>query len=271
VEWRGKSFCNPCASIVTTRSEVKVEPAEVSVNKSAADISTTDKALPSISPEPPPVTSTITPTKATTPDRGIKLPKKKLLAVIGGVIGLIVIVVVAVIIIGGNFLGGVPGNAMPLFTPEELASLEAKYPLIDPQLALEQQREDKAKSVLQTSGLPVLAAFIEPTDAGKKVLVVVLDFNKLALEKSPGAFITAAVQSLVKVAGVKTLDISGISYVTVALQDSKERIIIEAGVQATDIDAFRTSKINQSQFIKRTIVKIEDRFAAWDAKNKGTQ
>ena len=98
--------------------------------------------------------------------------------------------------------------------------------------------------------------------------MVVIDFDKLTLDKSPGAFITAAVNALVKVAGVKTLDLTSIGYIAIALKDSKGRIIIQAGAIATDIDAFRTGKLSQSLFIKRAAIKIEDRFAAWDAKNK---
>lgn len=158
-----------------------------------------------------------------------------------------------------------------IFTKEEWTDLIAKSPAYNPQVALERQKEDNAEAVLKAAGLPVLNTFFEPTDAGEKVLVVVLDFDKLPLENAPGAFITAAVQSLVNIASIKTLDISGISYVTVALQDSKERIIIEAGARASDIDALRNGKMTQTQFISKVAAQVVDRFAAWDAKNKGTQ
>ena len=118
---------------------------------------------------------------------------------------------------------------------------------------------------MTSSGLPVSSVFTQLDDGGQ-VLVIVLDYSKLSVGSSDGAFITAAVQSLVKIAGIKTLDLSGITYVTVGLKDKNGKVFIEAGVKAADVDAFRTGKMTQTQLIKKTAAKVIDRFAAWGAK-----
>lgn len=134
------------------------------------------------------------------------------------------------------------------------------------------QKSTQARAQLQPSGLPVQAVYIETADGGKKVLLIVVDYKQvsssLSLALSPGAFITVGIQSLIKVAGVKGLDLSGISYITVALRDDKGRIIFSSCAAATDADAFRKGQITQAQFIKKITFKVEDRFAAWDAMTK---
>ena len=159
-----------------------------------------------------------------------------------------------------------PENTPPLMTEAEFAAFKTKYDTIGNQLALKEQKENKAKTLLISSGLPVAFMFIEQIDKSNQILMVVLNYDKLSVGSSEGAFITAAVQSLVKVAGVKTLDLSGITYVTSALQDSKGNVFFEAAAKAADVDSFRTGKLTQTQLIKRIAAKVTDRFAAWGAR-----
>jgi hypothetical protein len=131
------------------------------------------------------------------------------------------------------------------------------------------QRATQALTQLQSSGLPIHAVYIEAASGGKKVLEVVVDYKQLpsspSLALSPGAFITLGIQSLIKVAGVKTLDLTGIAYITVALRDDEDRIIFTSCAMATDADAFRKGQLTQAKFVGRTSFKVENRLAAWNA------
>jgi hypothetical protein len=151
-------------------------------------------------------------------------------------------------------------------TDAEYAAFKAKYDTVGKQQAIIEQKENKAQTLLISSGLPIVFVFIQQIDTGNQVLAIVLDYSKLSVGSSDGAFIIAVVQSLVKIAGIKTLDLSVITYVTIALQDSKGNIFFEATAKAADVDTFRSGKLTQTQFIKKVAVKVVDRFAAWGAK-----
>jgi hypothetical protein len=133
------------------------------------------------------------------------------------------------------------------------------------------QKATQVRSLLQAAGVTAQGVYIEDVGEGKKTLLVVIDYSKLPINSSPGGFITTAVQALIKVAAVKSLDLSGLSYITVALRDSKARIIVEAGVPAGDADAFRKGQIKQSQFVKKIAIKVMDRFAGFEAMGKSSK
>ncbi len=264
--------------------EVEAQELKKLINaQSSADIDTEVKkpvAVPSRAAVPSKIASVLpvaAPSRAASPSKIVNVLKagslyitSKLLnrkrMVIAGAAGVALIIVVGIVL--GVTLGSgreIPREGKPDLTSEIIGDLEAQ---INTTQQAVNQRTDKTKALLVSSGLPVTGIYFEPTTQEKQVLLIALDFAKLEVGSKPGSFITSAVQSLVKIAGIKTLDLSGITYVTVVLKDSKGRIIIKAGAQSSDIDAFRTGKIAQKEFIKRSVAQVEDRFAAFDAMKK---
>lgn len=158
-----------------------------------------------------------------------------------------------------------PKQVGPPLSPEARQEFESLIAKSTPPADTSFQRATLAGSQLKAAGITTQAVYIGDAAGGKKTLVVVIDYSKSLLSSSPGAFITAAVDALIKVAGVKSLDLSGLSYITVALRDSKDRIIMEAGAPAGDADAFRKGQVTQSQFGRKIIIQVMDRFAAFEA------
>lgn len=160
------------------------------------------------------------------------------------------------------------GKAEPPLSQQQIQSFKDTLAQEAPPADTGYQRATQARQQLQASGLPVQAIYIETADGGKNVLLVIIEYDKLTLSASPGAFITAGVQSLIKVAGVKALDLSDIADITVALRDNKDRIFFSSCASTTSVDSFRKGQITQAQFLSKIAFKVEDRFAAWNAKNR---
>lgn len=131
--------------------------------------------------------------------------------------------------------------------------------------AEQQQKENQAIPSIKAAGLPVTTVYIIDVSAQEKVLVAVLDYEKMIGGISPGYFVVAGVNALSQLASQKTFDVSGVSYVTVALNDDKGRTISESGVPSADLLSFRAGQMTQQQFTKLIASQVEDRFAAFDA------
>ncbi len=166
--------------------------------------------------------------------------------------------------------GSSQGSSAPEKTSPQ-SSMASGLTDIKAQIEADKQKENQYLSVIKASGLPVISVYLIDVSYKDKALVVVMNYEKMIGAISPGYFVAAGIKALSQIALLKTLDLTGITYVTVTLNDAKERTISEAGVRAADMLSYRSAKITQQQFIKLTASKVEDRFAAFDAMTKGAK
>jgi len=255
-EWQGSFLCQSCF-IKKFEDQVR--------SQSAPTVTSTAPTYnpPPVQPTsyPPPEAQKVEYIHAASPVVKPQKKSNKKPLLIGGMAGGAIIVVVAIIL--GLTLGR--GNETSI-SLSDIGISEAYFedwvnsfePMIN-------QKVTDVKSTLISAGLPVTGVYIEPIKDGKKVLLVVVSFDKLNVGSKPGSFIVSSLQSLVKIAMIKTINLSGIDFVTAAIKDSNGRIIVQSGASSSNVDAFRNGKISQSTFIQQTVTQVEDRFAAFDA------
>ena len=129
------------------------------------------------------------------------------------------------------------------------------------------KREEQIMSQLKTAGVTVGGAFIVDTDEGEQMLALNIPFTGSILSSTN--FINAAADSLVKLADLKTLDLTGLVYVNTFLTDAEDRVIFGVSVKASDIQSYRAGKLTLEQFFSKTAAGVESRSGALDAVSGG--
>jgi hypothetical protein len=265
-ELLGKCYCSSCKTKVTSDVNPVLQPPETPPVRPPASIPTGQRETYFYMPPPPPPLipiQTLVPREAATPDKSSKRGSKKPL-VIGGIAGAVVIIAIIGIVLGLNLNhgNGAATNRMQEIAPTFEADFQKWMSSFG---SNSNQSTDNVTAAIRSSGLPVTGAYVDSTNEGKKILLVDLDYSKLPTGSKPGSFIVSAEQSLVKIALIKTINLTGIYYVTVILKDTQGRIIIQAGALSSDMIALGKGTLSQSTFISRSVAKVEDRFAAFDA------
>jgi hypothetical protein len=129
------------------------------------------------------------------------------------------------------------------------------------------KREDQIKSQLKAAGVTVSGAYIVDTDRGEQMLALSFPYTPSIL--SSNNFINSLADSMVKIADLKTLDLTGLIYVNVFLTDSQDRVIFGVTAKTSDIQNYRTGKLTLEQFFSKTAAGVESRSAALDANAGG--
>ena len=141
---------------------------------------------------------------------------------------------------------------------------EAKYEAI---IYTNDKREEQIMSQLKTAGINVGGAFIVDTDDGEQMLALNLPFTGSILSSSN--FMTSAADSLIKLAELKTLDLTGLNYVNVFITDAEDRIVFGVTVKTSDVQNYRSGKTNLEQFFATTAAAVESRSGALGAMGGG--
>jgi hypothetical protein len=128
-------------------------------------------------------------------------------------------------------------------------------------------REAQIVSQLKTAGVTVGGAYIVDNDAGEQMLGLNIPFTGSILDSS--SFMTSAANALVKLADIKTLDLSGLAYVNMFITDTENRIIFGVTAKASDIQDYRAGKLNLERFFAKTAARVESRSGALDAVSGG--
>jgi flagellar basal body-associated protein FliL len=124
-------------------------------------------------------------------------------------------------------------------------------------------RETQIVSQLKTAGITAGGAYIVDNDAGEQMLGLSIPFTGSILDSS--SFINTAADSMVKLADLKTLDLTGLVYVNMFITDTEDRIIFGVTAKASDIQSYRAGKLTLEQFFAKTAAGVESRSGALDA------
>jgi hypothetical protein len=201
-----------------------------------------------------------------------------------GLIALIIIVVVLVVISAAAFfiikgpdmkpLASYFGGGSSFYKVNEKGNYDTP-PTVSPQVkqAVEQdktkyeaiiytndKREEQIMSQLKTAGINIGGAFIVDTDDGEQMLALNLPFTGSILSSSN--FMTSAADSLIKLAELKTLDLTGLNYVNVFITDAEDRIVFGVTTKVSDVQNYRSGKTNLEQFFATTAAAVESRSGA---------
>jgi hypothetical protein len=141
---------------------------------------------------------------------------------------------------------------------------EAKYEAI---IYTNDKREAQIVSQLKTAGVTVGGAYIVDSDSGEQMLALNIPFTGSILTSS--SFLNSAADSMVKLADLKTLDLTGLVYVNTFLTDDQDRILFGVTVKTSDIQSYRAGKLNLEQFFAKTAAGVESRSGALDAVSGG--
>jgi hypothetical protein len=128
-------------------------------------------------------------------------------------------------------------------------------------------REAQIVSQLKTGGITVGGAYIVDTDAGEQMLALNLPLTGNLLTSTN--FINSIADSMVKMAALKTLDLTGLNYVNMFITDNEDRIIFGVTAKTSDIQGYRTGKLTLEQFFATTAAGVESRSGALDAISGG--
>lgn len=128
-------------------------------------------------------------------------------------------------------------------------------------------REAQIVSQLKTAGVTVGGAYIVDSDSGEQMLGLNIPFTGSILSSS--SFLNNAADSMVKLADLKTLDLTGLVYVNTFLTDSEDRIIFGVTVKTSDIQSYRAGKLTLEQFFAKTAAGVESRSGALEAISGG--
>lgn len=141
---------------------------------------------------------------------------------------------------------------------------KAKYEAI---IQANDTREAQIVSQLKTSGITAGGAYIVDDDKGEQMLGLNIPFTGSILSSS--SFLNTAADSLVKLADLKTLDLTGLVYVNTFLTDSEDRILFGVTVKTSDIQSYRAGKLTLEQFFAKTAAGVESRSGALEAISGG--
>jgi len=141
---------------------------------------------------------------------------------------------------------------------------QAKYEAV---IYTNDKREEQIMSQLTTAGINVGGAFIVDTDDGEQILALNIPFTGSILSSSN--FMTSAADSLIKLAELKTLDLTGLNYVNVFITDAEDRIVFGVTAKTSDVQNYRSGKTNLEQFFAATAAAVESRSGALGAMGGG--
>ena len=126
------------------------------------------------------------------------------------------------------------------------------------------EREQQALKQVQATGLPVGEVHVLETALGEPILTVGLDYERMTSGSDPGQMLGEGVQSFVCAVEAKSFDLTGMSYLTMAVRDDGGRVLFAVTAATPDIEAFRTGKITRRQFIAKTAAQFQSREAGLD-------
>lgn len=128
-------------------------------------------------------------------------------------------------------------------------------------------REAQILSQLKKAGINAGGAYIVDTDEGEQMLALSFPFKGNILSSSN--ILTSAADSMVQLASLKTLDLTGLIYLNAFLTDDEDRILFGVTSKTSDILSYRAGKLTQEQFFSRTAAGVESRSGALDANAGG--
>ncbi|MCL5109824.1 MAG: hypothetical protein M1401_13340 [Chloroflexi bacterium] len=204
---------------------------------------------------------------------------------------LVIIVVVVAVVAGGGFLylKGPEMRAVATYLPSvSWEGIRDNIPFLRPThgaplpLSPEQQshrdtllaaekrsrpsgeREAAVLKQLQATGLPVTGVWIVETAKGEPNMTIGLDYERMGSGSDPGRALAEGVRAFASAVQAKSVDFSGMTYVTMAVRDDAGRVVVAMTGTTPDIEAFRSGKITQKQFLAKTAAQIQSKEAAVD-------
>ena len=193
-----------------------------------------------------------------------------LLLIFGGAAGAVQYFVAAPDLPGGPAqllpdLGKILGDLQPVSDAPLQGSRPTFAPSSSPAPDPVAQRATQAAAAIRAAGLPVTAVHILPTEDGKQALVVGLSYERLVSALADPSGLGSGIDALLRVAGVKAVDLSGLGYVTATLVDAQGRPILGVSAPASNVVAFRDGKATRTDLIRALAFKGESRAGLIDA------
>ncbi|MDO8689972.1 MAG: hypothetical protein Q7R39_08180 [Dehalococcoidia bacterium] len=153
---------------------------------------------------------------------------------------------------------------LPPLSPQAQAELGKVLASVGSPFQTTTQREDQATRQIQSAGLPVSGVYLVESVKGEPILCVSLDYDRLVEATAPGAALAQGVQSLAGIVEAKSLDFSGIGYITVVTRDKEGRVLQAITASGRDIESFRNGQITRQYLIRATAAQIQSRTAVLD-------
>jgi hypothetical protein len=141
---------------------------------------------------------------------------------------------------------------------------ETKYKAI---IEANDTREAQIVSQLKTAGITVGGAYIVDTDGGEQMLALNVPLTGSILTSTN--FINSTADYMVKMAALKTLDLTSMAYVNMFVTDDQDRILFGVTAKTKDILDYRAGKTTLEQFFATTAAAVESRSGALDAARGG--
>lgn len=117
-------------------------------------------------------------------------------------------------------------------------------------------------------GLPVTAAYILMAPDGRETLVVAMSYGRLASALNDPTGLGSGIDAYVRLAGLKSMDLTGLGYLTTTLEDDEGRPIIAISAPTAAIESFRSGSGTRTELIRAVAFKGESRAGLIDAIRK---
>ena len=153
----------------------------------------------------------------------------------------------------------------PPRTPEEQQELEELRERLEAPRREKSRREEETLAQLQAAGLPVTGAFIVETGGGEPALLLGVSYAQMQRGSISSAGLEEGVQALLRVAETRTVDLTGLTYVTVAVRDSQGRTLFGVTGATADVERLRAGQISRGDFVRATAARAESRLGGAEA------
>lgn len=117
-------------------------------------------------------------------------------------------------------------------------------------------------------GIPVTAAYILMAPDGQETLVVAMSYGRLASALNDPTGLGSGIDAFTRLAGLKTMDLTGLGYLTTTLEDDEGRPIIAISAPTAAVESFRSGSGTRTELIRAVAFKGESRAGLIDALRK---
>lgn len=118
------------------------------------------------------------------------------------------------------------------------------------------------------AGIPVTAAYILMAPDGQETLVVAMSYGRLASALNDPTGLGSGIDAFTRLAGLKTMDLTGLGYLTTTLEDDQGRPIIAISAPTAAVESFRSGSGTRTELIRAVAFKGESRAGLVDAIRK---
>ncbi|MDO8673811.1 MAG: hypothetical protein Q7O66_20570, partial [Dehalococcoidia bacterium] len=145
------------------------------------------------------------------------------------------------------------------------AALKSKAPAPSPT----DQKEAQLRSQIEATKLPITVISIVQTSDGAAVLVVGVKYSELAAAGSSGGGLAEGLTALQRLSDAKTVSLSGLHDVTVAVEDDQGRVLFGVSAPVAAIESYRAGTMTKAELARTVGFQGESRLGVLDSMRKG--